>query len=85
MPVTAQQAQQIAQQYLDQYFPGTTTEDANTFYGYYTIHTLQGEKVSGMLSVNGYSGSVWYHTWHGTFVQEKQLGQINPGQTSVEK
>ncbi len=21
-----------------------------------------------MLSVNGYSGEVWYHNWHGPFV-----------------
>jgi hypothetical protein len=27
-----------------------------------------------MLSVNGYTGQVWYHTWHGSFIQEKQVG-----------
>jgi len=21
-----------------------------------------------MLSVNGYTGQIWYHTWHGAFV-----------------
>lgn len=24
----------------------------------------------GMLSVNGYSGDIWYHTWHGMFISE---------------
>jgi len=24
----------------------------------------------GMLSVNGYTGQGWFHTWHGTFIQE---------------
>lgn len=39
-------------------------------YGYYTIMTtLEGEHY-GMLSVNGYSGDVWYHTWHGMFISE---------------
>jgi len=31
----------------------------------------QDGKVIGMLSVNGTSGQVWYHTWHGAFVQEQ--------------
>jgi hypothetical protein len=25
-----------------------------------------------MLSVNGYSGDVWYHTWHGMFISEAE-------------
>lgn len=73
MPVGPEQAKAYAQRYLDRYFPGTTTEEPDVFYGYYTLHTLQGGKVTGMLSVNGYSGSVWYHSWHGAFVQMKDL------------
>jgi len=30
-------------------------------------------EVYAMLSVNSYMGQVWYHTWHGTFVQEIEL------------
>jgi len=26
-----------------------------------------------MLSVNGYSGQVWYHNWHGQFVDMLEL------------
>lgn len=26
-----------------------------------------------MLSVNGYTGAVWYHNWHGQFIQEADL------------
>jgi hypothetical protein len=74
MTVTADQAKQIAQKWLDQYQPGSTTETPDTFYGYYTLHTLKGGKITGMLSVNGYSGQVWYHTWHGAFIQMKDLG-----------
>jgi hypothetical protein len=44
------------------------------FPGYYTVHILKSGKVTGMLSVNGYSGQVWYHTWHGAFIQMKDLG-----------
>ncbi|MBS7623380.1 PepSY domain-containing protein [Candidatus Bathyarchaeota archaeon] len=73
MPVTASDAEQIAQAYLDSYLPGSTIEHPDTFYGYYTVHVLRDGKVYGMLSVNGYTGQVWYHTWHGAFIQMKEL------------
>ncbi|MBI4317489.1 MAG: hypothetical protein HY675_03285 [Chloroflexi bacterium] len=73
MPVDPERAKAPAQRYLDRYLTGTTTEEPDVFYGYYTLHTLEGGEVTGMLSVNGYSGSVWYHSWHGPFVQMKDL------------
>ncbi|MBS7623398.1 hypothetical protein KEJ39_06970 [Candidatus Bathyarchaeota archaeon] len=73
MPVTEEEAAGIAQAYLDSYLPGSTIEHPDTFYGYYTVHVLRDGKVYGMLSVNGYTGQVWYHTWHGAFIQMKEL------------
>lgn len=74
MTVTPEQARTFAQQYLDSYLPGTTVADeAGAFYGYYTLHTLQDGRIAGMLSVNGYTGQVWYHTWHGEFIQMREL------------
>ncbi len=73
MPVTATQATTNAQQYLSTYLPGTTTGDVTTFYGYYTIEVLNGTTTYGMLSINGNTGQVWVHTWHGTFIAELQL------------
>jgi hypothetical protein len=74
MTVTPEQARQKAQQWLDTYLPGTTVaEEADTFYGYYTIHVMKNGQVYGMLSVNGYSGQVWYHTWHGDFIGLREL------------
>ncbi len=73
MVVSADQATKLATDWLAQNQPGATTESPDTFYGYYTLHVLQGGKVTGMLSVNGYSGTVWYHTWHGAFIQMKQV------------
>jgi hypothetical protein len=72
--ISADQASQIAQQWLDGYQPGSTIEQPDPFYGYYTVHTLQNGTVSGMLSVNAYSGQVWYHGWHGAFIGERELG-----------
>jgi len=72
LPVTTSQATTDAQQYLTTYLPGTTTGDVATFSGYYTIEIVNGTTPYGMLSINGYSQQVWYHTWHGAFIQELQ-------------
>jgi hypothetical protein len=72
MTVSADQAKAIAQQWLDRNLPGTTTETPDAFSGYYTVHTRKDGKISGMLSVNGYGGAVWYHTWHGAFIASKE-------------
>jgi hypothetical protein len=61
---------EISRRWLDTYRPGVTVEEhADPFYGYYTIHTLKDGEIEGMLSVHGTTGQVWYHTWHGEFVQ----------------
>lgn len=69
MPVTAVQALESAQNYLDAYLPGSQAGDAVPFYGYYTLHILRDGEVSGMLSVNGYTRQVFEHTWHGKFIE----------------
>jgi len=69
MPVSSEQALRNAQQWLDANFPGARAEEAETFYGYYTIDFSSNNQITGMLSVNGYSGEVWYHTWHGQFIK----------------
>ena len=59
----------IAQNWLDANRPGVSVEGhADPFYGYYTIHTLENDRIEGMLSVHGSTGQVWYHTWHGAFI-----------------
>ncbi len=71
--VTVDQAKANAQQYLTTYLPGTTVGDVTTFYGYYNVEVLNAGTTYGMLSVNANTGQVWYHTWHGTFIQELQI------------
>jgi hypothetical protein len=68
--VTADQAKTGAQQYLNSYIAETTTGDITAFPGYYTIEVLNNGSPYGMLSVNAFTGQVWYHTWHGAFIQE---------------
>jgi hypothetical protein len=69
MTITPGEAKTIAQQYLDNSFSGTSAGDVDTFYGYYNVDVLSSGKTFGMLSVNGYSGQVWYHSWHGAYIQ----------------
>ncbi len=73
MPVTAEEAEEIAQRFLDTNLPEFTVGEADTFYGYYTLHTMRDGQIEGMLSVNGYNGAVWYHNWHGLFIQMKDF------------
>jgi hypothetical protein len=74
MIVTPDQAIAHAQQYLDANISGATTAtDPIRFYGYYTLDFEKDGKVAGMLSVNGYSGQVFLHTWHRTLIEEAEV------------
>jgi len=71
--VTVDQAKTDAQQYLTAYLPGTTVGDVTAFSGHYTIEVLSNGTPYGMLSVNSFTGQIWYHNWHGTFIQEQSV------------
>jgi hypothetical protein len=74
MTVTPEQAVEKAQAYLDEEISSATVkDDPIAFYGYYTIDYEKDGTVAGMLSVNGFTGQVWLHTWHGTFVEEAEI------------
>jgi hypothetical protein len=73
MTVTPEQAVEYAQQYLDTNYAGATAAtDPMQFYGYYTLDFEMDGKIVGMLSVNGYNGQIFLHTWHGTFIEEAE-------------
>lgn len=74
MTVTPDQAIEYAQATLDRALPGTDADEPEPFYGYYTLHVTRDGQNAGMLSVNGYTGEVWLHTWHGDFVDMKESG-----------
>lgn len=68
--ITEEQAVELAQRYLDRAGAGwKADEEADEFYGYYTLHTLdESGEITGMLSVNGFTGQVWFHDWHGEYL-----------------
>jgi len=65
--VSAPEAEAIAARWLARQQGTLRPGRADAFPGYYTIHALDGDRVAGMLSVNAYTGAVWYHWWHGSF------------------
>jgi hypothetical protein len=76
MPISDEEAVEIANAYLSQSNSDLIAgEHADRFYGYYTIHTERDGKVYGMLSVNGYDGKVFLHTWHGEFIEMAEYSE----------
>ena len=74
MSVSVDDARANAAAFLKSYYPNTTLDASpDTFYGYYNFDVMQNGKPYGMLSVNGYTGAVWYHTWHGAFIAAQEL------------
>lgn len=64
--VSRKEALVYAKEYLDKNEGNIeVNEEGHEFYGYYTFHTKKDNKSYGMLSVNGRTGEVWYHDWHG--------------------
>jgi len=74
MDISEDEAQNLAEKYLAKINTGELTgNEVEKFYGYYTIHTLtENGDIAGMLSVNGYTGQVWYHNWHGIFIDMEE-------------
>jgi hypothetical protein len=73
--ISETQARQSATQFLAGYLPGARVGDGDAFYGYYHFDVLRGIRQVGMLSVNAQSGQVWYHTWHGEFLEKREISQ----------
>ena len=70
MPVDPEEAAKTAQKYLDVYMPGArVSSEVTPFYGYYTMDLERDGNIIGMLSVNGFTKQVFFHSWHGTFIQ----------------
>src|SRR6266542_2769284 len=66
--IAAADATRLAGQWLREQRRGLSVGDAEEFPGYFTLHTLRDGKITGMMSVNAYTGAVWYHTWHGRYI-----------------
>jgi hypothetical protein len=77
---TMAKAVAVANEWLAARHPGETVPaDAvhetsmGHFPGYYSFDTTYQRKTYGMLSINATTGAVWYHGWHGTFLDEKEF------------
>lgn len=71
--ITVDQAKGYAQGYLDSHIAGAKVGDVHIFYGFYTLDIMKDGKIYGMLSVNAYTGDVWYHNWHGAYIRTREM------------
>ena len=72
--LSLEQAKSLAQQTLDENVSNAEVEGMGIdFYGYYTFDYQVDGQPAGMLSVHGSTGQVWQHTWHGEFIDEKEM------------
>ena len=74
MKIEEEKAIEIANNYLVKVSQNEFAEDdVEKFYGYYTIDTINRDGITiGMLSINGFTEQVWYHNWHGSFIEMKE-------------
>lgn len=69
--ISRKDAQKLASEYMDRDTSNgyIVSDDGHEFYGYYTFHIEDENRTTSMLSVNGFTGEVWYHDWHGTVTE----------------
>jgi len=73
--ITLAEAKDLAQKHWNPRRVVPLWKAADTIYGYYTFDYQVDGKITGMLSVNGTSGEVWFHTWHGVYISEKEISE----------
>lgn len=72
--INLKDAKELAEEALEKNISGDVKieDEGMEFYGYYTFDYEVDGQVAGMLSVNGTSGDIWFHNWHGDFLSEKE-------------
>ena len=73
--ISLEDARRAAGRFLSGYLPGARVGNGDAFYGYDHFDVLRGIRQVGMLSVNDRTGQVWYHTWHGEFLEKRKIAQ----------
>ncbi|WP_206812616.1 PepSY domain-containing protein [Paradesulfitobacterium ferrireducens] len=68
LTVSADQARQTAQSFVQKLGQEYSLEGPETAPGYYEFMVMKDGKDYAELNVNGYSGQVWFETWHGPIV-----------------
>lgn len=71
--ISLEEARGAANQFLSGYLPGAAAGGGEAFYGYYHFDVRRGGRQVGMLSVDDRTGQVWYHTWHGEFLEKREI------------
>lgn len=75
--ISEEEAVELTDRWLKEQGLGVVPGEVTAFPGYYTLHVMDADNIIGMLSVNAVTGTVWYHWWHGAFL-DLQEGQPHP-------
>jgi len=70
MTISKSHAVEIIKDYLEKYPIAESYNDPTTFYGYYSFILYEKGQVTGVISVNGFSGNTMLHLWHGQYIDE---------------
>jgi hypothetical protein len=62
-------SKKLAEEFLTGYLPEAQIMESHEMPGYCTFDFGR-KDIEGMLSVNAYSGQIWVHTWHGSYLGE---------------
>lgn len=60
-------AKKLAENFLTGYLPGAQIWESKAMPGYYTFDFGR-KDIESMMSVNAYTGQIWVHTWHGSYL-----------------
>jgi hypothetical protein len=68
--LSSDEAFEYGEKFLDGLADGYSLSDSyHELYGYFTFHVKDKDEAFGMLSVNAFTGEVWFHDWHGDLIE----------------
>ncbi len=74
-PISEEEAKAIVEDYIKKNNLGLKVEEAEVYYGYYEFHAEKDGKPFAQINVDGYSGQVWYESWHGPILKVKEVAK----------
>lgn len=74
--ISSAQAQEVAQDWLNQHYYRASAGVPRRYPGYYTTHVRRDGAVIGLLSIHGQTGLLWYHTWHAPLAATERLPDV---------
>lgn len=75
MPISEAEAKTAVEDYIAKNNLGLKVDQAEIYYGFYEFHAEKDGRPFAQVNVNGYSGQVWYESWHGPILNVKVVAE----------